>query len=173
MTSPSEDPLLSLIHVWASHFGYYDGKIDLQQGGDLGEFTTPNCTLTAHAPLWGTKEGQEVATPVADVRKQLARMLWWTRIGRHDMHLARHPTEEALCLFFVVKAQFFLLPVNLMTVPLAFVVSTSDTEQGLRIKEIHEWPADTPEQARQVLMENCGWPAETEFTAHVAFGAVS
>lgn len=172
MTPPSEDPLLTLIHSWASHFGYYDGKIDLQSG-DLGELTTADCTLTAHAPLWGTKAGQEVATPAADVRKQLARMLWWTRIGRHDMHLARHPTQDALCLFFVVKARFFLLPITLMTVPLAFVVTATDTEHGLRISDIHEWPAKTPEEARQVLEENCDWPPGTAFTPHVAFGAVS
>ncbi len=173
MSPPPKDDLLALIHTWATHFGYYDGTIDLQTGGDLSAFTTADCTLTAHAPLWGTREGKEVATPAAEVRKQLARMLRWVRIARHDMHLARHPQEDSICLFFTVKIRFFLLPITLMTVPLAFVVTTSETDRGLRICDMHEWPAATPAEARRVLVETCGWPEETTFTPHVAFGAVS
>ncbi|MFT4976336.1 MAG: hypothetical protein ACI8S6_002232 [Myxococcota bacterium] len=173
MTSNPPDELLALIELWAAHFGYYDGKINLQSGGDLSTLTTSDCTLTAHAPLWGTKKGQEQAVPATAVRKQLSGMLKWMRIGRHDMHMARHPEGSAICLFFVVRARFFLLPFNLMTVPLAFVVTTSVTDDGLRIKEIHEWPAATPEQAHEVLVDRCGWPAETTFEPHVAFGALS
>ena len=173
LPSTQQDELLALIDLWAAHFGYYDGRIDLQAGGDLGAFTTADCNLTAHAPLWGTKEGEEKPIPAVDVREQLAGTLKWTRIARHDMHMARHPVDNAVCLFFVVKARFVALPFNLMTVPVAFVVTAADTEEGLRIQEVHEWPAETPEEARQVLVDSCGWPAETTIEPYVSFGAVS
>ena len=39
-----QDELFKLVEQWASHFGYYDGSIDLKSGGDLTEF----CTKTMH-----------------------------------------------------------------------------------------------------------------------------
>ncbi|MFT5685268.1 MAG: hypothetical protein ACI8RZ_006218, partial [Myxococcota bacterium] len=131
------------------------------------------CTLTAHAPLWGTREGEEQPLPAVDVREQLAGTLKWTRIARHDMHMARHPEQDAVCLFFVVKARLSFLPFNLMTVPLAFVVTAADKGAGLRINEVHEWPAETPEEARSVLVDHYGWPTETTLEPHVGFGATS
>lgn len=172
MAAPQEDELLALIELFASHYGYYDGKIDLESG-DLSTFATPECSITAHAPLWRTKEGQEKQVPLLDVRKQLAGMLKWFRIRRHEMHLAQHPTQNALCLFFVVKSRLAFLPFNLMTVPLAFVVTTRETPDGLRLDEIHEWPAEDPVAARAVLIDECGWPTETAFEPHPAFGAAS
>lgn len=86
---------------------------------------------------------------------------------------ARHPERDAVYLFFVVKARFFLLPFNLMTMPLAFVVTAADTDGGLRIAEIYEWPTETPEEAHKVLVDSCGWPTETRFEPHTAFGAIS
>ena len=173
MGSTEQDEVISLIEAWAAAFGYYDGRIDLADGDDLSAFTTADCTLTAHAPLWGTKAGEEKAIPVAEVREQLAGMLKWARIARHDMHLARHPLGNAVCLFFVVKARAGVVPINLMTVPLAFVVNIAETEDGLRIEDIHERPAETLEDARTVLVDECGWPAETSFQPTLAFGAAS
>ena len=173
MASTEQDELISLIEAWAAAFGYYDGRIDLRDGDDLSAFTTADCTLTAHAPLWGTKAGEEKAIPVAEVREQLAGMLKWARIARHDMHIARYPEGNAVCLFFVVKARAGVVPINLMTVPLAFVVNVAETEDGLRIQEIHERPAETLADARMVLLEACGWPEDTRFQPTLAFGAAS
>jgi hypothetical protein len=61
----------------------------------------------------------------------------------------------------------------LMTVPLAYVVSTVDTPEGLRMAEIHEWPAASPEEAQKLLVEQLGWPKTTKFEKHVGFGARS
>ena len=170
--APSTDELLALIEAWAAHFGYYDGAIDLEVS-DLSAFTTADCTLTAHAPLWGTEAGAESATPASEVRTSLAKMLRRVRITRNNMHMARHPDGKAICLFFVVKARLGFLPLNLMTVPLAFVANAVETDRGLRIKAVNEWPAETPEDARQLLVDTYGWPAETALAPHVAFGAVT
>ncbi|MFT6397262.1 MAG: hypothetical protein ACJAYU_002008 [Bradymonadia bacterium] len=40
------------------------------------------------------KVGEEKALPVVDVREQLAGMLKWIRISRHDRHMARHGTPS-------------------------------------------------------------------------------
>lgn len=166
------DELLALLEIWAAHFGYYDGQINLDDG-DLSTFTTPDCALTAHAPLWGTKEGEERAVPAAEVRRSLARMTRWTRIERHNMHIARHPSADAACLFFEVKARLVGLPFTLMRVSLAFVANAERTDAGLRLQEIHEWPAESPEAARVLLIDQLGWPDETVLTPHMAFGALS
>ena len=54
-----QDELFKLVEQWASHFGYYGGHINLKSGGDLTEFCTKQCTLTAHAHLCRTKPGKE------------------------------------------------------------------------------------------------------------------
>ena len=103
-------PIVALVEQWAAHFGYDDGSVDLRVD-DLDSFVTPDCTLTAHAPLWRTRAGAERAVPVAEVRKQLARMLKMTRVARHDMHMALHPDGDGLALFFRVKRRLaFLSP---------------------------------------------------------------
>lgn len=51
--------LFNLVDLWASHFGYYDGRIDLNAGRDLTVFSTKDCAFTSHAPLWRTKAGKE------------------------------------------------------------------------------------------------------------------
>jgi hypothetical protein len=140
----------------------------------LTTFATADANLTAHAPLWGTKAGQEKPVAATEVRKTLAGMLKWATVGRHDMHLAMNNDKKQLCLYFVVKMKLTYLPCfTMMTVPLAFVVSTVDTPEGLRISEIHEWPAASPEDAQKVLGEQCGWPKTTQFEKHVGFGALS
>ena len=108
---------------------------------------------------------------VADVRKQLARMLKVTRVARHDMHLALHPGGDALALFFRAKGRFAFLPFTVMTVPLAFVVAAIETDDGLRICEIHEWSGADPEAARRVLIDHYDWPTDATLQQHVAFGA--
>jgi hypothetical protein len=86
---------------WAAHFGYLDGKIDLQDD-DLSAFVIPDAFLMAHAPLWGTKVGQEKEMPVTEeVRKTLAGMFKWVSRESHNMRMAVH--DKQLCLFFVVK----------------------------------------------------------------------
>ena len=67
--------IYSLLHLTG-----YDLTID-----DLSSFTTDDCTLTAHAPLWGVKAGEEEAVPVKDVRTRLARILrFGGRPARHE-----------------------------------------------------------------------------------------
>ena len=168
-----QDELFGLVDQWAAHFGYYDGRIDLKSGGDLAAFCTKQCTLTAHAPLWGTKPGQEKPMPPARVRETLAKNLRWVRIARHEMHIARHPEKDALCLFFVVKARPVVLPFNIMTVPLVFEVKAVRTDAGMRIDEIHEWPTKTSDVAQQLLVNELEWPSSVNFEPIVAFGAVS
>lgn len=110
---------------------------------------------------------------IIEVRETLAKGLKWVRIGRHDMHMALHPTSNAMCLYFVVKVRPKIFPITCMTVPVAFVVTTKGTEEGLRIDAVHEWSAKTPEVAREILVEQCGWPTSTTFKPYTAFGAVS
>ncbi len=167
-----EDEMHGLMHKWASHLGYYDGRIDLNIT-DLSGFTTPDCSLLAHAPLWGTKFGQEKPIPVGEVRKSLARNLRWAKAIRHDMHVARHPSKNELAFFFVVKIRPKFVPINIMTVPLAFIVRADETEAGLRIAQIDEWAAKTAADAETVLVEKCGWPETTSLEPNALFGAVS
>ena len=168
-----QNELLALIDQWAGHFGYYDGVIDLETQGDMSGFATADCTLTAHAPLWGTKEGEEEPILASDVQATLSKALKRTRIARHDMHMALHPNGTSICLYFLVKGKIRPLPLNVLKVPLAFVVNAVSTPEGLRLHDIHEWSAETPGDARKVLVENCGWPQETELVPYMAFGAVS
>ena len=164
--------LINLFQQWALHFGYIDGKIDIQSDDELAPFTTADCALTAHAPLWGTKPGEEKAIPAATVRKTLRNMLRYAKAERHDMHMGVNGNQ--LCLFFVVKAKLRFFPFfYIQQVPLAFVLEAANTPQGLRINEIHEWPADSAEDALNVMVEKYGWPETSKFEKHVAFGAVS
>lgn len=164
--------LINLVQQWALHFGYINGKIDIKSDDELAAFATADCTLTAHAPLWGTKTGEEKAIPAATVRKNLRNMLRYAKAERHDMHMCI--SGKQLCLFFVVKAKLRFFPLfYVRQVPLAFVVEAADTPQGLRIKEIHEWPADSAEEALKVVVEKLGWPETSKFEKHVAFGAAS
>ena len=172
MQNPKDSPMIALVNGWATRFGYYDGRIDLTVG-DLASFTTPDCTLTAHAPLWRTKPGEEKPVPAGDVRKQLARMLKISRVARHNMHLAIHPDGEALCLFFEVRGKLAFLPFTLIRVPLAFVVQAVETDGGLRINEVHERPAANPQEAKQALIHHHEWPGDTVLQPYVNFGAIS
>eukprot|EP00613_Pedinella_sp_CCMP2098_P006539 CAMPEP_0171610168 /NCGR_PEP_ID=MMETSP0990-20121206/9892_1 /TAXON_ID=483369 /ORGANISM="non described non described, Strain CCMP2098" /LENGTH=171 /DNA_ID=CAMNT_0012173533 /DNA_START=41 /DNA_END=556 /DNA_ORIENTATION=- len=169
-SSPNKDEIMALVNQWAAHFGFLDGKIDLKDD-DLSAFSTPDVSLTAHAPLWGTKAGEEKPIPAADVRKNLAGMLKYVTIERHAMQMAVH--DKQICLFFVVKVKVFKCCCSLMTVPLAFIATTVETPEGLRMSEIHEWPAASPEEAQKVLVKECGWPDTTKLEEHVAFGALS
>lgn len=172
MTSPRKDELLALFQQWAASLGYLTGKIDLTADPELAGVATADCSLTAHAPLWGTKAGQEKPMSATTVRKTLAANLKFVRIERHDMHMAVHDTQ--ICFFFVVKAKLKFFPLfSFMTVPLAFVLSAVDTPQGLRIREINEWPAASPEEAQRLLVAKHGWPETTRFEKKVAFGALS
>ena len=168
-----QDEIFKLVEQWASHFGYYDGRIDLKSGGDLTEFCTKQCTLTAHAPLWRTKPGKENPIPATTVRKTLAKILRWVKFSRHNMHILRHPKKDKLCLFFIVKARFVMLPFNIMTVPLILEVNAIKTDVGLRIDEIHEWPAKTTDVAQQLLVNEHDWPQPVNFETIKAFGAIS
>jgi hypothetical protein len=60
-----------------------------------------------------------------------------------------------------------------MTMPCAFIVTTVDTPEGLRMSQVHEWPAASPEKAQNILAKECGWPSTTEFEEYVGFGALS
>jgi hypothetical protein len=169
-SSPHKEELCALLDQWAAHFGYIDGKIKIRpETDDLTTFSTADCNLTAHAPLWGTKVGQEKPMTAAEVRKSLAGMLRYMTPERHDMHMAIH--DKQLCLYFVVKIKLTCL--TIMTAPLIFVVTTVDTPEGLRMSEIHERPAASVEEAQKVLVEQCGWPKTTQFVEHVGFGALS
>lgn len=168
-----DDERYRLLHEWASHFGNYDGKIDLSVGGNLEAFTTHDAVLEAHAPLWGTKPGQEAPIPVVQVRRILARLLRWITPHRHDMHITLHPDGLSLCLFFVVKIRPKLLPINIQVVPLIFHFSFANTPVGLRICRVDEWPASTIGEADRLIQEKLGWPETVPFQPERVFGAVS
>jgi hypothetical protein len=89
------------------------------------------------------------------------------------MHILRHPKKDKLCLFFIVKARFVMLPFNIMTVPLMLEVNAIKTDMGLRIDEIHEWPAKTTDVAQQLLVNDHDWPQPVNFETIKAFGAIS
>lgn len=172
MSQANTSELATLVEHWGAHFGWYDGTIDLGVD-DLSAFTTADCTLTAHAPVWGTRAGAERAIPIAEVRKRLAGLVKFVRGTRHDMHIAVHPNSNQMCLFVRFKARLAFVPVTLRTEPLAFVVQASATPDGLRISKVDEWSAADPEAARRLLVDHHGWPAETALHPEVAFGAVS
>ena len=44
---------------------------------------------------------------------------------------------------------------------------------GLRIDEIHEWPAKTTDVAQQLLVNEYDWPQPVNFETIKAFGAIS
>jgi hypothetical protein len=170
--SSQKQELLNLVQQWALHFGYISGTIDIKSDDELAAFATADCTLTAHAPLWGTKPGQETAVPAATVRKRLRNMLRYVKLERHDMHMGVHGKQ--FCLFFALKAKLRYFPFFYVTrASLAFVVEAVETPQGLRIKEIHEWPAASAEEALNVMVEKNGWPETSKFEKHLAFGALS
>ncbi len=163
--------MIDLVEKWAEHFGYY-GRIDTKVQ-DLGSFVTPDCTLTAHAPLWRTKVGGEQAVPVSVVRNQLAKMQRTARVSRHDMHMALHPVGDALALFFRVEGRLAFVPFTMMKVPVVFVVQAAETADGLRINEVDEWRAPNVAAAKEVVVEQHGWPSNTRFEPTTAFGAAS
>ena len=170
--SSQKAELLNLFQQWALHFGYISGRIDIKSDDELASFATNDCTLTAHAPLWGTKPGAEKSVPAAVVRKKLSGMLRYVRLERHDMHIA--VDGKQLCIFFFLKGKLRYFPLfHAVNVPLAFVLEAVDTPQGLRIKEIHEWPAASPEEALNMMVEKHGWSNTAKFEKHVAFGAAS
>jgi hypothetical protein len=108
-SSPHKEELLALVNQWAAQFGYLDGTITLKpETDDLTTFSTADCTLTAHAPLWGTKVGQEKAVAAAEVRKTLAGMLKYANVERHDMHMALN--DKQCCLYFVAKGKLVYMP---------------------------------------------------------------
>ena len=172
MQTPADHPMLVLADQWAAHLGYYDNTIDLAVD-DLRGFTTTTCALTAHAPLWGVKEGAEEAVPVAEVRRRLSRMLRFGRPVRHDMHLAAHRDGNELALFFRLQLRARFIPVTLRTLPLVLVFRAVDMGDGLRIDEVHEWAAADVAAAVRLLVEHHGWPEDTTMHPHVAFGARS
>lgn len=164
--------MLVLADRWAAHLGYYDNAIDLAVE-DLSAFTTPGCSMVAHAPLWGVKEGAEEAVPIPEVRRRLARMLRFGRPVRHDMHLATHRDGTELALFFRLKLRARFIPITFRTIPLVLVFRATGVEDELRIDEVHEWAAADPDAACRLLIERHDWPGETTMHPHVAFGATS
>jgi hypothetical protein len=167
------DEVLALLELWATHFGYYNNRIDLEVGGDLSAFVTSDAQLTVHAPLWGTKAGEEKAISVLEVRQSLARLLRWARVARSDLHLARMPDDSAVCLFFTAKVYMAGLPFPVQRASVAMVFHTRRTDAGLRLHALHEWPAASVEAARELLVDQLGWPADTVFTPHAGLGARS
>jgi hypothetical protein len=99
-SSPHKDIIMALVGQCTAHFGWLDGKIDLQDD-DLSAFLSPDASFMIHAPLWGTKVGQEKETPVAEARKTLAGLMKWVSLERHHMQMAVH--DKQLCTFLVVK----------------------------------------------------------------------
>ena len=172
MQSPETDEIVGLVERFGSCFGWYDNKIDLK-GQDLRSVATPECALTAHSPIWGTKEGAERAVPLTEVRTRIARLLRLTRATREDMHVSIHPSGEALGLFLRLKFRPAGLPVTMRTQTLAFVATATRTGDGLRISQVDEWSASDPEAASRILVEHHGWPVDTLLRPQQAFGAAS
>ena len=168
-----DDERYKLMHEWALHFGYYDGRIDITADDSLEAFTTHHAGLVAHAPLWGTKPGKEVLVPVQQVRENLAKILRWLNVRRHNTHIALHPDGQSLCLFFIAKIKPKLIPITIQTVPVLFNVKYAKKEKGLRISRVDEWPGQTPKDAERLIKDKFGWPKSTTLKAARVFGAVS
>ena len=163
---------MALLEGHAKLYGYYDGKIVIKESDDYESLYADGATLTAHAPLWGTKEGQEKAYSILEVRNQLNKTLKFGRVDRVGMQIATK--NNGVCLFFTVLASLRFLPcVKLMRVPLIFVVDFCEEKGELKIKEINEWPAKTPQEGLELLTGQLGWPAETKFEPRVLFGALN
>lgn len=167
------DERYKLLREWVAYLGYYDGKIDLTAGGNLEAFATRDAVLEVHAPLWGTKPGKEAPVPAKQVRATLAKALRWFAVRRHDMHIALHPDDRSLCVFFVAKIRLKLLPITIRTVPLVSLVSYTETDRGLRIRRVDEWPARTPKEAERLIKDKLGWPESVKLEPARVFGAVS
>lgn len=167
------DERYRLLHEWASHFGYYDSKVDLTAGGNLETFTTPDAVLEVHAPLWGTKPGEEVQVSAQHVRVSLAKVLRWFHVRRHNMYMGLHPDKRSLCLFFVAKIRPKLLPITIRSVPLVLLFSYAETDSGLRICRVDEMASRTPKEAERLLKEKFGWPTSVTLEPARVFGAVS
>ena len=168
-----DDERYKLMHELALHFGYYDGRIDITADDSLEAFTTHHAGLVAHAPLWGTKPGKEVLVPVHQVRANLAKILRWLNVRRHNTHIALHPDGQSLCLFFVAKIRPKLIPITIQKVPVLFNVRYTKTEKGLRISQVDEWPGHTPKDAERLIKEKFEWPKSITLKAARVFGAVS
>jgi len=174
---PKREEMLELMDGWSDLFGYYTNRIDLKKG-DLSAVCLPTCTLTAHAPLWGTKPGQEKAVLVAEGRKNLSGMLRFMKVTRHDMKLSMRKNGKELCLFFKARVKLRILPFcAIVNAPLIFVVKYENDERGeLKIASVDEWAVKsaTIEEARKMLVELCFWPTDdttfAPFTA--AFGGL-
>jgi hypothetical protein len=167
------DERFKLLREWVAYLGYYDGKIDLNAGGNTEAFATRDAVLEVHAPLWGTKPGKETPVPAEQVRAALSRALRWFTVHRHDMHIALHPDDPSLCVFFVAKIRPKFLPITIRTVPLVSLVSYAETDRGLRIRRVDEWAAHTPKEAERLIKEKLGWPDSVTLEPARVFGAVS
>jgi hypothetical protein len=174
-TTKEKDEMLGLVSKHASLLGYYDRKIDLTKDDLSSGVYINGCTLTAHAPLWGTKAGEEKPLAISEVRKTLNNMLKFATPERHDMYMAVNG-DKAICLYFMVKIKLNMMPCfYMMKVPLLFVVSFATSDDGkLMISDIHEWPTESPESGKTVLTETLGWPVEAaQFEKYENFGALS
>lgn len=99
---------MALVSQWTAHFGYLDGKIDLQDD-DLSAFLVPDASFMAHAPLWITKLGKEKEVTVTEeVRKNLAGLVKWVLLERHDMQMAAH--DKQLCLSLWSRSRSAAVP---------------------------------------------------------------
>jgi len=127
---PKREEMLELMDGWSDLFGYYTNRIDLKKG-DLSAVCLPTCTLTAHAPLWGTKPGQEKAVLVAEGRKNLSGMLRFMKVTRHDMKLSMRKNGKELCLFFKARVKLRILPFcAIVNAPLILSSSMKTTSEG-------------------------------------------
>jgi len=164
--------MMRLVDQWSRHFGWLDNKIDLDVT-DLSAFATPDCTITAHAPLYGTRPGRERTMPLNDVRKRLARLLMVGRPSRHDLHITVHPDGTAIAFFARIEIRVAGIGLKVSTIPMTFVMLGEPTDDGIWVREVHEWSAANPAEAAKILIANHGWPSDTGFEPQVAFGAVS
>jgi hypothetical protein len=89
------------------------------------------------------------------------------------MHIARHDKKNSLCLFFTVKIRAKGRPIAIMNVTMAFETSAEKKPQGLRISDMHQWPAKTPDGARAVLIKTSNGPASTRFEPFAPCAALS
>ncbi|KAG8461125.1 hypothetical protein KFE25_003694 [Diacronema lutheri] len=167
---PNSYQLVRLMEQWAERFGYYDGRIDLS--ADISAFSTPECALLPHAPLWGNKPGRETLIGAQAVRKRLKDLHSVFTIVRTDMHLTLRPDGRAFCLYYKRDANLCCATID--SAKNLFVGETEpDGHGGLKVSRVDEWAATDPSDGLAVLIKACGWPAATQpFAPYHGFGAV-
>ena len=166
-----KEALLALAEKFAKCLGWSDA-INLKDNPEMTGVISPTTPLifTAHAPLWGTKEGQEKEIDGKEVRKNLASMSTFVRIVRRDCYQGFHGLQLALFLHVEIRLKFF--PFIPWKTSLVFLMTAVEEGGELFLKRCDEHAAKDVEEAKKLLNSIYGWPADTPFEKSAIKGLV-